>query len=520
MVIAGLLSAQGQKHDQAAPQSTPPRPIYFTFGFHWDSPVRRERSGPVRGSVAVREMTELLERHGIRAHYGFVGAVAQQLAEDFPDTVEKMRKLKIAVGYHGGAGHNPRGPHRQQPDIRRLAPDDAIRALWAFETRALYPDDHPRAGEPIPNVPGGWLAIQTALGVTPLQTDAAGRGALFEALGAGYPMSTDESSDALPLPGLHEIHFLGDSGRFVVPPTYYGQRVGEFAPVTVDILEWFRILAENLPRDRAYSTRSMSHANMDASLVDRLIGFMKRRGEFSITAPDPDGWQWKPENSPLAFYQKRYGVKSLADVMALPPPLEELRPRFQREVTDLGWRGRSPKAIQNPKSKIQNPKPAARPASLSCAEVLLAADSILRQWPPFSHDGDFGGPPAFVQLDDQRSVSLADAFQAFVRAIAAWRETGQLPESVALKPLRGPIDFPTFELRAEQTLDHRKRLQGYEPRRIPRDAMPDSKVVASQGLPASGDFHVWIQTHTKADAEDVIAAVKRVTETMTDHVPG
>jgi len=134
----------------------PAKPIYFTFGFHWDSPVRREREGPVRGSVAIRQMTDLLERHGIRAHYGFVGAVAQQLAEDFPDTVEKIRKLKLAVGYHGGAGHNPRGPHRQQPDIRGLSPDDAIRALWTFETRALYPDDHPQAGQPIPNVPGGW----------------------------------------------------------------------------------------------------------------------------------------------------------------------------------------------------------------------------------------------------------------------------------------------------------------------------------------------------------------------------
>jgi hypothetical protein len=119
----------------------------------------------------------------------------------------------------GGVGHNPRGPHRQQPDIRGLSPDDAIRALWTFETHALYPDDHPQAGKPIPNVLGGWLAIQTALGVTPLQTDAAGRGALFESLGAGYAMSQDESSDALPLLGLHEIHFYGDSGRFVVPPT-------------------------------------------------------------------------------------------------------------------------------------------------------------------------------------------------------------------------------------------------------------------------------------------------------------
>jgi hypothetical protein len=489
------------------------KPIYFTFGFHWDNPVRREREGPVRGSVAVREMTDLLERHGIRAHYGFVGAVALQLAEDFPDTVAKIRKLKLAIGYHPGAGHNPRGPHAPLPDMRGLSPDEALRVLWTFETRARYPNDDWQAGQLIPNVPGGWLALQIALGVTPLQTDAGGHGALYEAMGAGYPMSQDESSDALPLPGLHEIHIYGDAGRFVIPPTYYGKRVGELAPVTVDILEWFRILAENLPRDRAYTTRSMSHANMEASLVERLVSFMKRRGDFCITAPDPDGWQWKTENSPLAFYQKRYGVKSLAEVMSLAAPLEELRPRYQREVTDPGWWG-------GPTTKNQKPTRDTRPVSLSRTEVLLAADAILSHWPPFSHDGDFGGPPAFVQLDDQRAVSLADAFQAFVRAIDAWREQGALPESVALKPLRGPVDFPAFELRAEQTLDHQKRLQGYEPRRIPREAMPAPKLVASQGLPACGDFHVWIQTHTKADADDLIAAVKRVAEAMTDHVPG
>ena len=505
--------------DRWDPKSAILRPIYFTFGFHWDSPMRREREGAVRESVAIRQMTDLLERHRIRAHYGFVGAVAQQLAEDYPDTVEKMRRLKIAVGYHGGAGHNPRGPHRQQPDIRGLSPDDAIRALWTFETRALYPDDYPQAGQPIPNVLGGWLAIQTALGVTPLQTDAAGRGALYEALGAGYPMSVDESSDALLLPGLHEIHFYGDAGRFVVPPTYYGWQVGEFAPVTVDILEWFRLLAENLSRDRAYATRSMSHANMEPSVVERLVAFMKSRGDFCITAPDPEGWQWKPENSPLTFYQKRYGVKSLTEVMNLTPPFEALRPRFREEVTELGWRGRPRGEIPNPKSQILNPT-TTHHFLLTKGDILLAADSILSHWPPFSHDGDFGGPPAFVRLDEKRSVSLADAFQAFVRAIDAWREKGKLPESVASKPLRGPIDFPTYRINAPQTLDLRQRLQGYTPHQIPREAMPDPNVVALQGLPACGDFHLWIPTHTKAAAAAVIAAVKRVAETMTDHVPG
>ncbi|MBI4659252.1 MAG: hypothetical protein HY735_10460 [Verrucomicrobia bacterium] len=499
------------------------KPIYFTFGFHWDNPERRTGNEPVRNSLAVRRMTDLLERRGIRAHYGFVGVVAQQLAEDFPETVAKMRKLKIAVGYHGGAGHNPRGPHRQQPDIRGLSPEEAIRALWTFETCALYPDDHPQAGQPIAHVPGGWLAIQTALGVTPLQTDAAGRGALYESLGAGYPMSLDESSPqrgALPLPELHEIHAYGEGRGGGVPATYYGRPPGEFAPVTVDLLEWFRILADNLPRNRVFASGFMSHAGIDWNAFERLLNFLKSRDDFRITAPDPEGWQWEPKSDPLVFYQRRYGVKSLQEVMNLTPPLEELRPRFKDETTDLGWRGR-PRMEGGGRMTRDGISPqATRHSSLSREDILLAADYVLSHWPRYTHDGDFGGPPAFVELDPKRTASLADAFQAFVRAIDEWRKTGKLPESVAPKPLRGPIDFPTHKLDAPQTLDHRQRLLGYTPREIPREAMPDASVVERQGLPACGDFHIWIQTHTKADAADVIAAVKRVAETMTDHVPG
>jgi hypothetical protein len=170
----------------------------------------------------------------------------------------------------------------------------------------------------------------------------------------------------------------------------------------------------------------------------------------------------------------------------------------------------------------------ARPSSLSQSDILLAANAILSHWPPFSHDGDFGGPPAFVQLDGKRGVSLADAFQALVRAVDSWRQQGKLPDSVALRPIRGPIDFPTYRINAPQTLDFRQRLQGYEPRRIPREAMPDPKVVAAQGLPSCGDMHLWIPTHTKAQAGDVMATIAHVSQKMSDpstplragHVPG
>lgn len=38
--------------------------------------------------------------------------------------------------------------------------------------------------------------------------------------------------------------------------------------------------------------------------------------------PDPLCYQWKPENSPLAFFKRTYGVSSFKEILEMPCPVE------------------------------------------------------------------------------------------------------------------------------------------------------------------------------------------------------
>jgi len=109
------------------------KPIIVMFYYHWDGPAMREKSVAAIGAV-----TNLYEKHGVRAHYGFVSAVLQQLLEDAPEVVEQIIRLRMPVGYHGGAGHRLVGPVGHPPDLREMSWEEAVRAMWTFETHTIW----------------------------------------------------------------------------------------------------------------------------------------------------------------------------------------------------------------------------------------------------------------------------------------------------------------------------------------------------------------------------------------------
>lgn len=160
-----------------------------------------------------------------------------------------------------------------------------------------------------------------------------------------------------------------------------------------------------------------------------------------------------------------------------------------------------------------------RPRSLNAPQILEAADYLLCHWPQGTHDGDFGGPPAFLRMG-QAALSLADAFEAMTVSLAEWQKSRRLPRTVRLRGLRGPVDFPVVALQVEPKRDPEKAKTGYMPAEIPRQFLPDPALVNSQGLPPCGDYHVWIPTHTKVEAEDTMAAVRTVGQELSDRVPG
>ncbi|MFH1928343.1 MAG: hypothetical protein ABIK79_09290, partial [Chloroflexota bacterium] len=143
------------------------KPIVVMFYYHWDGPVWREQT-----VASIRAVTDLCEQHGVRMHYGFVGVVLQQLLEDAPEVVEQIIRLRIPIAYHCGAGQQRVGPVGHPPDLREMSWEDAVRAMWIFETHTLEAE----SGQPIPGRMGGYLAVQSILGVIPLPTDIEGWG--------------------------------------------------------------------------------------------------------------------------------------------------------------------------------------------------------------------------------------------------------------------------------------------------------------------------------------------------------
>jgi len=137
-----------------------------------------------------------------------------------------------------------------------------------------------------------------------------------------------------------------------------------------------------------------------------------------------------------------------------------------------------------------------------------------------THDGDFGGPPEYIEMSD-RYVSLADAFQALTFALDHYIRELTLPENIALEKIRGPIDFPQFQLAKEPHYDKRKAT-GYVPHELEEEYFPSPEIVNSQGLPSCGGYYLWMPVHTVADEEDVLHAAYKAAEVIRTkkHIPG
>ncbi|MBG0771399.1 MAG: hypothetical protein H0S82_06795 [Anaerolineaceae bacterium] len=455
-------------------------PIVLMFFHHWDDPAHRENS-----VEAVRSMTDLYERYGVKAHYGFVGAVLQQVAEDSPETIEKIKRMKMPIGYHGGAGHATVGPVGHPKDIRGMDWDQAVRAMWEFETRTLDVETR----EPIDGTFGGYLAIQSILNVIPLPTDAKGNGDMdspnefvLTRMGAGsYDIKAPFDDNAVILSPMHESHLFAASQQGGQIPTYCGMSSGEGAPMMADPKVWLSTLAENLPDDTTYVINAMTHSYLDLDQFAQLIEFIAGRpGDFRISHPDVESVQWAPENSASDFYLNEYGIDSLTELGAMAMP----------------------------------PTPRLKPLSLD--ELRLSAESVLKTNLFNNHDGDFAEPPKYVDVGKRR-ISLATAFQGFVRAIKYWEQHQALPNQVEVEPILGPVNYPSYANPVEPKLPD-KQFIGYTPPELPKELLPDLEIINGQGLPPSGDYHMWMPTHTLARAQDLIEAA---TELNVDkQIPG
>ncbi len=454
-------------------------PIVVMFFHHWDDPAVRQTT-----VNAIKTATDIYDTYGVTAHYGFVGVVLQQLFEDSPETVEKIRRMRIAIGYHGGAGHAPAGPVGHPKDTRHMSWEESVQAWWEFETHAL----DVKTRQPVTGKVGGYLAIQSILDIIPLPTDAKGSGQMnnpnefvLARMGAGScQIKAPFGKDAVILSPMHESQ-LFPGQRSSRAPTYYGKPSGVDAPRVADPLRWFDVLSKNLPDDRTYVIHCMTHAGFDPVGLERLIKFLASRPDgFTVTHPDPEGRQWKPENSASAFYRRSYGIESFAEVMDLGAP------------------------------------PIPGGILLTAAEIHKAADAVLGNSLLNTHDGDYAEPPEFIELGNRR-ISLAQTFQALARSLKHWLQYGDLPLQLKIPYIHGPIHYPQYDKQVSPVLPDIQFL-GYTPTELPVEDVPDPEIINNQGLPPCGDYHIWMPTHTLAAGMDIITTASNLV--LTHHIPG
>ena len=498
-------------------------PIYLELKFHLCGPEIRfpDRSGPTRTSQGIKRIVEIFDKFSVLGELAFVGPSAIQLQEDFPGIVEKIKRLKVPITYHGGAGHPEPGVAGRMKDAGTLPIDEAIVAEWEFEAHWLQPNWHwegkklvlenPDAGKPVPGKFGGFLAIEKVLGVVPMSmggdwTEWSRLTPALKALGAGwYKPSLQEAREATQLLGLHESYIQVETG---VPPKYFRKKPGVDAPMRAEPEEWLDRLATTLPRERPYYLYTMVHAGHSMQFFDRferLVDFIhNRKDDFKFVWLDPEGVQWRPENSALEFFRKTYGLRNLEEALEIPCPVEKIKEMWKGEKRSLEKVYHRPRSYSRLTMKTaEHLEPSKR--RLKRETVLMAANQLILNWPQeFSHDGDFPYPPDYVDLGTD-SLSLTEAFQAFAYSLEYYLDRGSLPQEVEVEDLLGPIDYPMYDLEEEPKIDHRK-LTGYNPREISEEKMPDSDIVNSQGLPAVGDYYVWMPVHAILDDEDVMQA--------------
>jgi hypothetical protein len=164
-----------------------------------------------------------------------------------------------------------------------------------------------------------------------------------------------------------------------------------------------------------------------------------------------------------------------------------------------------------------------RQTTLSRETLFAAAQDVMIHWPHANHDGDFGGPPDYVQ-GGSATLSLAETFEALAFALESFSVTERIPEKIVISEVFGPTDYPVYQLKVEPRLDPEKviGIAGWQPFELDSAYFPDPELVKRQGLnppslppgarafpPAANEVSVM---------QAAVVAARRIREN--GHVPG
>ena len=494
--LALLVSAGAQVKQQ---------PVYVNFFIHCEaSPIRGvpgdvqyepySGEGITPRNQYLDKILDLCEKYNFKFEFATTPLFAQQLREDRPEIIERIKRMRIPVSrYPSLGGHvlpSPIGELRYMPGMplsqlrnRETSWDKYLENEWLAETRTLVPNwrfagerlliDNPRAGTPIKfeelpeyrmpkderRLYGGTLALEEIFGVIPLST---------------FP----------PL-------FQSDSGRFAPSPVQQALGMNSFqisrqpgeafnAPFQATnrkMLTWFK---EHFPVDvplRADASYGYTHEyqgrHIGLNLYEELVQHIRAHpDEYKIVWPDPESVQYRPENRPTEFFKRTYGVSSLAEVREVGAPLARIR-RIDssipiREATRsesfgrTGWQKQflytlSELGVTSGGDALPD---FLRPKTewVREVDVLAAARSVLDGT---SFRGGLGELPLKVKVAGE-TWTQAKTFLAMASFLEQFGLYDRMPAGLALvTDLTGPVDYPYAGVRTEADLDAQvDRLQG------------------------------------------------------------
>ncbi|GAF71458.1 unnamed protein product, partial [marine sediment metagenome] len=323
--------------------------------------------------------------------------------------------------------------------------------------------DNPRAGTPMKleelpeyRIPkedrrlyGGTLALQEIFGVTPLPT--------FPAI------------------------FKNDTTRFRPTPVQRALGMWSFETSTYPIqafnapirasnprmVDWF---VTHFPVDRplhADSGFGYTHdyqgnyvgLNVKAELIKYAVEHPK---EYKIVWPDPEERQWAPQNSPLAFYRRTYGVSSLREVRQMAPPIQKIQqidpsvPIRRLIRSDSPGRSGWQKEFLFTLSELGVTSESKLPDFLRPKTQWVKQDEIraAARWIVENtgfHNG-LGTLPREVKANGE-TWNLAMAFTALADSLEHFALYDRLPAGLGLPEVLGPVDYPLENIASIVQLD-------------------------------------------------------------------
>jgi len=358
-IAACLLLSLALAVGGSAQEKRKSQPVYVTFFIHCESsPIRGvpvdvqyepyTGQGITPRNQYIDKILDLCDRYKIKFEFATTPLFAQQLREDRPEVVERIKRMKLPISrYPAIAGHvlpPPIGEMREMPGMllhqlrnRQTSWESYLENEWLVETRALTPSwrfqgerlviDNPRAGTPLKldelaqyRIPkderrlyGGTLALEEVFDVIPLPT--------FPPLFKGEISTRFDGSAVQRALGMGAFQASRQPVEAFRAPFQAGDR---------KMLTWFK---EHFPvylplrADAGFAyTHEYQGRYIGLNLHEDLIKYMvEHPDEYQIVWPDPEGVQYRAENRPLEFYKRTYGVNSLREVREMAAPLAKIR---------------------------------------------------------------------------------------------------------------------------------------------------------------------------------------------------